>query len=63
MMRISSSPIKMIFLYLVKSIDMVKSKHSDHHYEIDSNKWTCTCSVGKTGFPSEVMSPVNNSMP
>ena len=33
-MRISSSPITMIF------------------FEIDSNKWTCTCSVGITGFPS-----------
>ena len=31
---------------------MVKSKHSDQYYELDSNKWTCTCSVGITGFPS-----------
>ena len=31
---------------------LVKSKLSDHHYDIDSNKWTWTCSVGITGFPS-----------
>ena len=31
---------------------LVKSKLSDHHYVIDSNKWTCTCSVGITDFPS-----------
>ena len=34
------------FLYLVKS------NHSDQDYTVDTDKWTCTCSVGITGFPS-----------
>ena len=31
---------------------LVKSSHSDEYYEIDTDTWTCTCSVGITGFPS-----------
>ena len=34
------------FLYFVRS------KHSDQDYVIDTNKWTCSCSVGITGLPS-----------
>ena len=31
----------------------VKSKvYEGYVYEIDTEKWTCTCSVGRTGYPS-----------
>ena len=30
---------------------IVKSKHGDREYIVDTEKWTCTCSVGITGFP------------
>jgi len=30
----------------------VKSTRSDEYYEIDTDTWTCTCSVGITGFSS-----------
>ncbi len=31
---------------------LVKSNHSDREYIIDTENWTCTCSVGITGFPT-----------
>ena len=24
----------------------------DKEYEVDTQKWTCTCTVGRTGYPS-----------
>lgn len=34
-------------MYLVKSTVYV-----DKEYEVDIEKWTCTCTVGRTGYPS-----------
>ena len=35
------------------TVYIVKSKRCEgHEYEVDTNKWTCTCSVGRTGYPS-----------
>ena len=34
-------------IYLVKS-----KRYEGYEYEVDTNKWTCTCSVGRTGYPS-----------
>ena len=34
-------------IYLVKSTVYV-----DKEYEVDTQKWTCTCTVGRTGYPS-----------
>ena len=34
-------------VYLVKSTVFV-----DKEYEVDTQKWTCTCTVGRTGYPS-----------
>ena len=34
-------------VYIVKS-----KRYEGHEYEVDTNKWTCTCSVGRTGYPS-----------
>ena len=34
-------------VYLVKS-----TVYADKEYEIDTQKWTCTCTVGRTGYPS-----------
>ena len=34
-------------LYLVKS-----KRNEGYVYEVDTDKWTCTCSVGRTGYPS-----------
>lgn len=31
---------------------LVKSKNVDIEYTVDAIKWTCTCSVGRTGHPS-----------
>ena len=33
-------------VYLVKSI-----VYADKEYEVDTQKWTCTCTVGRTGYP------------
>ena len=33
--------------YLVKS-----TFYADKEYEVDTQKWTCTCTVGRTGYPS-----------
>ena len=30
----------------------VKSTKHDTEYEVDTSRWTCTCSVGRTGYPS-----------
>ncbi len=30
----------------------VKSQTSNNIYIIDCQKWTCTCSIGRTGYPS-----------
>ena len=34
-------------VYLVKS-----TVYGDKEYEVDTKKWTCTCTVGRTGYPS-----------
>lgn len=34
-------------VYLVKSTFYV-----DKEYEVDTKKWTCTCTVSRTGYPS-----------
>lgn len=34
-------------IYLVKS-----TFYADKMYEIDTKNWTCTCSIGRTGYPS-----------
>ena len=34
-------------IYLVKS-----TVYADKEYEVDTQKWTCTCTVGRTGYPS-----------
>ena len=35
-------------VYLIKS-----TVYMDKEYEVDTQKWTCTCTVGRTGYPSE----------
>ena len=30
----------------------VKSQKYDINYMVDSSKWTCTCTIGRTGHPS-----------
>ena len=30
----------------------VKSRTQNIEYEVDTERWTCTCSVGRTGQPS-----------
>ena len=34
-------------VYLVKS-----AVYADREYEVDTQKWTCTCTVSRTGYPS-----------
>ena len=34
-------------MYLVKS-----TVYADREYEVDTQKWTCTCTVSRTGYPS-----------
>ena len=34
-------------VYLIKS-----TVYMDKEYEVDTQKWTCTCTVGRTGYPS-----------
>ena len=31
---------------------VTSSVDSNHNYEVNTKNWTCTCTVGRTGYPS-----------